>query len=565
VSPDDQHTSAVAARLAAIVENLADAVVGTDRDRLITDWNPAAERLFGYGREAVVGRHASMLVPPALREESERVWREVQRGADGFIRVETERMRRDGTIVDVELTMVRVDDPDASLACSATYRDITQRKRTERDLTDHTMRLKALAIAERSRPAWLGPQPDEREHEQELVEQVVDLVRLHLEMDVAWLGELTEDEQIFHAVAGHAFDFEPGRVTPRDETICSRLIARVVPEVIPDTRQVAAVAQLPGVLEGVASYVGVPVWLPGGELFGTLCAAGSEPTESLSDHNTGLLHVLAAILGDQIDHQRTRVIQACAWAERATLSALLAALDARDQYTGSHSQAVVELARAVAAKLGLTPDEIESAGQVALLHDLGKVGVPDTILQKPGPLTALEWELMRQHPAIGARIVSAIEPLSHLAPAVHAEHERWDGCGYPDGLAGEEIPIAARITLVCDAYHAMISDRPYRLALGGEHAIEELREHSGRSSTRSSSRRCSARLTRSSRVGAHAAASDEETPGDIRRSSSSAPRLCSGSLRLPHLGDCTHEGQPSSHRHSLISRRASATRRWNCS
>ncbi|HTU31113.1 MAG TPA: PAS domain S-box protein, partial [Solirubrobacteraceae bacterium] len=140
MTPADQHTSAVAARLAAIVENLADAVVGTDGDRLITDWNPAAERLFGYGREAVVGRHASMLVPPALREESERVWREVQRGAGGFIRVETERMRRDGTIIDVELTMVRVDDPDAPLACSATYRDISQRKRTERDLADQTTR-----------------------------------------------------------------------------------------------------------------------------------------------------------------------------------------------------------------------------------------------------------------------------------------------------------------------------------------------------------------------------------------------------------------------------------------
>jgi PAS domain S-box-containing protein len=479
VNPDDQHTSAVAARLAAIVENLADAVVGTDRDRTITDWNPAAERLFGYGREAVVGRHASMLVPPALREESDRVWREVQRGTDGFIRVETERMCRDGTIVDVELTMVRVDDPDGSLACSATYRDISQRKRTERDLADQTMRLKALAIAERGRPTGLGPQLDERGHEQELVEQVVDLVRLHLEMDVAWLGELTEDEQIFHAVSGHAFDFEPGRVTPRSETICSRLVAGVVPEVIPDTRREAAVAQLPGVLEGVASYVGVPVWLPGGELFGTLCAAGGEPMEGLSEHDTGLLHVLAAILGDQIDHQRTRVVQARARAERAALSALLAALDARDQYTGSHSQAVVELARDVAAELGLSQDAIESAGQVALLHDLGKVGVPDTVLQKPGPLSALEWELMRQHPAIGARIVAAIEPLSHLAPAIHAEHERWDGDGYPDGLAGEEIPIAARITLVCDAYHAMISDRPYRLALGRDHAFEELRRYSG--------------------------------------------------------------------------------------
>jgi putative two-component system response regulator len=479
VNPDDQHISADAARLAAIVENLADAVVGTDRDRVITDWNPAAERLFGYSRDAVVGRNASLLVPPALREESDRVWRQVQRGAEGFTRMQTERMRRDGTIFDVELTMVRVDDPDASLACSATYRDITELKRLERGLADQTTRLKARAIAERSSPAGLRLQPDDSEHEQQLVEQVVDLVRHHLEMDVAWLGELTEEEQIFHAVSGAAFDFEPGRVTPREETICSRLVAGIVPEIIPDTRQEASVAQLPGVLEGVASYIGVPVRLPGGELFGTLCAAGSEPLEGLSERDTSLLHVLAAIIGEQIEHQRTRIADARARSERAALSALLAALDARDQYTGSHSQAVVELTREVAAQLALSPEEIESAAQVALLHDLGKVGVPDTILQKPGPLTALEWELMRQHPAIGARIVSVIEPLSHLAPAIHAEHERWDGGGYPEGLAGEEIPIAARITLACDAYHAMISDRPYRLALGRDHALEELRSHAG--------------------------------------------------------------------------------------
>jgi PAS domain S-box-containing protein len=479
VSPQDPYISADSARLAAIVENLADAVVGTDRDRLITDWNPAAERLFGYRRDEVIGRHAGMLYPSRLSQESERRWRDVQHGAEGFARVETEGVRRDGTVFDVELTAVRVDDPDASLACSATYRDISQRKRSERALQEQTLRLKALEIGERG-PAGGGEhQVDENVREQELVKQIVDLVRIHLEMDVAWLGELTDDEQIFHQVSGHAFDFAPGRTTPREETICTRLIEGMVPEVIPDTRQEAAIAQLPGVIDGVASYVGVPVWLPNGELFGTLCAAGAEPDQSLSDRDTGLLHVLAAILGDQIDLQRTRLAQARSRAERAALSALLAALDARDQYTGTHSQAVVDLARVVATELGLSADEIDAAGQVALLHDLGKVGVPDTILQKPGPLSTLEWDLMRQHPAIGARMVSGIEPLSHLAPAIHAEHERWDGAGYPDGLAGAEIPMAARITFACDAYHAMISDRPYRKALGREHAVEELRSNSG--------------------------------------------------------------------------------------
>ena len=140
---------------------------------------------------------------------------------------------------------------------------------------------------------------------------------------------------------------------------------------------------------------------------------------------------------------------------------------------------MLELALEVAAEMGLAPEEATSVGQVALLHDIGKVGVPDAILRKPGGLTAPEWEVMREHPAIGAQIVSAIGSLSHLAPAVRAEHERWDGGGYPDGLAGEAVPLASRICFVCDAWHAMTSDRPYRRALSDEQARAELRRNAG--------------------------------------------------------------------------------------
>jgi len=158
---------------------------------------------------------------------------------------------------------------------------------------------------------------------------------------------------------------------------------------------------------------------------------------------------------------------------------LLAALNARENYTAAHSEAVLELALDVAAELGLDGDDATAVGQVALLHDIGKVGVPDAILQKPGRLTGPEWEVMREHPAIGAQIVRAIGPLSHLAPAVRAEHERWDGGGYPDGLAGDSLPLASRICFVCDAFHAMTSHRPYRGALTRTEAREELVRHAG--------------------------------------------------------------------------------------
>lgn len=165
--------------------------------------------------------------------------------------------------------------------------------------------------------------------------------------------------------------------------------------------------------------------------------------------------------------------------ELAGVTALVAALEARDHYTAEHSRRVVHLAVAVARRLGLDEATVQEVEQVAVLHDIGKVAVPDSVLQKPGPLTESEWELMRQHPGVGERIVASLQTLSHLAAPIRAEHERYDGGGYPDGLAGERIPIASRITLACDAFHAMTSTRPYRRAMSEEQAREELRANAG--------------------------------------------------------------------------------------
>ena len=166
-------------------------------------------------------------------------------------------------------------------------------------------------------------------------------------------------------------------------------------------------------------------------------------------------------------------------AEMSSLRALLAAVNARDSYTAMHSREVVTLARGVARRLGLDEAKTSEVEHIALLHDLGKIAIPDAILRKPGPLTSHEQTLMRQHPVVGAQILASMPELAHLAPAARAEHERWDGGGYPDGLAGEDIPIASRITLVCDAYHAMTSNRPYRRAMSSAAAREEIRREAG--------------------------------------------------------------------------------------
>jgi PAS domain S-box-containing protein len=165
--------------------------------------------------------------------------------------------------------------------------------------------------------------------------------------------------------------------------------------------------------------------------------------------------------------------------EATGVRALRAALDARERQTSTHSEATVSLAVRVARRLDLRSEEISAIEHVALLHDVGKIGIPDDILQKEGPLDEAEWQTMRRHPAIGAQIVASVTSLSHLAPAICAEHECWDGTGYPDGLAGDQIPVASRIVLACDALHAMTSARPYRKAMPMATALRGLRYHAG--------------------------------------------------------------------------------------
>jgi HD-GYP domain-containing protein (c-di-GMP phosphodiesterase class II) len=217
----------------------------------------------------------------------------------------------------------------------------------------------------------------------------------------------------------------------------------------------------------------------GGRLFGSLVCKPVGARDALDERDLAFLRVLGRLVGAQIEaSERDRAIRR-AHAESSGLQALMAAIEARDSYTGEHSRSVVSLSVRVAQALRLGQRDVEQVEQVALLHDVGKVAVPDAVLQKRGPLSEPEFEQVRTHPVVGARIVSSVAELAHLAPAIRSGHERWDGRGYPDGLRGEEIPVLSRITFVCDAYDAMVSDRPYREALGPKMAGEEVRRNAG--------------------------------------------------------------------------------------
>jgi len=169
--------------------------------------------------------------------------------------------------------------------------------------------------------------------------------------------------------------------------------------------------------------------------------------------------------------------------ERAVFQSLLGlanALEAKDAYTRGHSERVAGLARRMALGIGLGRGTAETVAQAGLLHDLGKIAVPERILRKPGPLTPEEWEIMRRHPVTGAQIVAPLEFFDEGAVILRHHHERLDGSGYPDGLRGEMIPLGARIVAVADVYDALTSDRPYRPGLSHGEALERLLAEAGR-------------------------------------------------------------------------------------
>jgi HD-GYP domain-containing protein (c-di-GMP phosphodiesterase class II) len=195
-----------------------------------------------------------------------------------------------------------------------------------------------------------------------------------------------------------------------------------------------------------------------------------------------LVTPLALVLAVLSRERQTRVDQALALSEAYQGTAMLLGdvVEADDAYTGSHSRGVVEISLAVSDRLGLGYEQRRNVEFAALLHDVGKISVPDEIINKPGPLDAEEWAVMRRHTIEGERMLKRIGGvLAEVGRIVRASHEDYDGSGYPDGLVGEEIPIEARIVTCCDAFSAMTTTRSYRKAMSTEAAIAELRNCAG--------------------------------------------------------------------------------------
>ncbi|MHB8764201.1 MAG: HD-GYP domain-containing protein, partial [Deferrisomatales bacterium] len=164
---------------------------------------------------------------------------------------------------------------------------------------------------------------------------------------------------------------------------------------------------------------------------------------------------------------------------RQTIQGLALALETKDAYTHGHSENVTRLCDATARTMGLDGGFCAGLRQAGALHDIGKIGISSAILNKPGRLSAEEYEIIQSHPRMGRRILEPIAFLADVVPVVYHHHERWDGGGYPEGLSGQAIPLEARIMAVADTYDAMTSDRAYRQGLGHDVAAAEIRRCSG--------------------------------------------------------------------------------------
>jgi HD-GYP domain-containing protein (c-di-GMP phosphodiesterase class II) len=315
------------------------------------------------------------------------------------------------------------------------------------------------------------------------IERALQAVKHFLGMDIAYASELIGDQMHIRRIEGDddtPSGVDPLYVMPFEQTYCKRILDGELPNMIADVRGNEVAATLPITeAEDIAAFCSVPLRFSDGRLYGTLCAESHQIRDEFSSRDLEFMYVFARMISDQLELQ-VYVDQAHRLElENTAAAAILAAVAARDAYTGEHSREVVELAVLVAGNLGLDASETQDVRQVALLHDIGKLAIPDSVLGKPGALTADEQTIMRRHAVESERIVVGLPGLKHLGAAIRAEHERYDGGGYPDGLAGESIPLASRITFVCDAYHAMVSDRPYRAAMSLADARRQLSDGAG--------------------------------------------------------------------------------------
>jgi diguanylate cyclase (GGDEF)-like protein len=326
----------------------------------------------------------------------------------------------------------------------------------------------ANALLEAGRELATAESPDEvLRRTVEVTARVLNVPRASL-----WIQEEAEPHDLVaRASFGYAPEVDPAAGRRFSAAVAHEWLERPDPFVL-EPSDAAGIDGVPP--ERVNRFVVAPLRLEGGRV-GAVVATVED--REIGDRQLRLVAGLA--------HQAKLAIEGAEHydgLERtfvSTVATLANALEANDEYTSSHARWISDMALLVGREVGLDRDGLKRLELGALLHDIGKIGIPSEILRKPGPLTDEEFEIVRAHPELGERILAPIDRLHDVLPVVRSCHERWDGGGYPDGKAGSEIPVESRIVLVCDAFHAMVTDRPYRRRLPHDEAVRRLQEAAG--------------------------------------------------------------------------------------
>jgi PAS domain S-box-containing protein len=426
--------------------------------------NDAAPKMLGYTKDEMLQLTPMMLEPQATQELVQK--RELEFSSKGVINFETILRHKNGKPVYTEFTS-QVIEYEGKPAIMNIVRDITERKQSEKEMRV----IGSLSAALRTAPTL-----------REMLPVIVEQTCILLDSDSISVELIEPDtkDAIVEAAYGEWVSMTGSR-QPEGSGLNAWIAETRLPFLHNNIKEDPRVGFPEYMFENILAAAGVPL-IAQDKLIGFLWMGRKK---EIADSEVRLLVAVADIAANAIHratlHEQTQKDAAnLNQAYDTTLEGWAHALELRDHETEGHSRKVVQMTVALARYVGINEDGLENIKRGALLHDIGKMGIPDSVLLKPGTLNEREWEIMRRHPEYGYDLIRQIEYLRPVVNIPYCHHEKWDGSGYPRGLKAEEIPFEARIFAIVDVWDALISDRPYRKAWSYEQAYKHIEEQAGK-------------------------------------------------------------------------------------
>jgi len=466
-------------RFRALIENSSDAITLLNENGIAVYDSPAAPGMLGYFQGELVGLNVFDQMHPDDLSNTKSLFQKLATQPGSRLNSTFRLKHKDGSWLWIEAVATNLMAESSVKAIVVNYRDVTQRKQAEEKIQNQLDHLSALRDIDSVISSSFGMDISLRTVLAHVVQQ--------LSVDAAAVQLLNPVLNTLSYVAGRGFRteaFKQARPLPVGTGYSGRAALERRTVHIPDLGTQNESAHLPKALTGedFVCYFGVPLVAKGKvngvlEVFHRTVLKPDEDWLGFLDTLAGQAAIAIdnASLFENLQHSNNELVMAY----DATIEGWSRALDLRDKETEGHTQRVTEMTVRLARSYGMKEDELVQVHRGALLHDIGKMGVPDHILLKPGTLTDDEWVAMRMHPKFAYDMLSPIRYLQQALDIPYCHHEKWDGTGYPRGLKGEQIPISARIFAVVDVYDALTSDRPYRAGWPKEKVLEHIRSLSG--------------------------------------------------------------------------------------